>query len=1413
MIRKEPADWEALYRRGEALAGVGKREAAERAFRTLLDLTLADDEKSAIVKARTRDPKLQGAGARQSSIYRKATVPLEDRIGQIYEIRMACELDGRAYYSSSGPVSAWAPQDIGQARMSALGWLVSLAQKRGTARAEEVIAAFRKASERSPANLRALWDWFYLCVMRYDNAGAFAAARSLSRAAPTDPLALWAYLYALGGRQLGTGMRYYANASRDTSRSDHTPPLDNDELKHVLACYQALRTRRPELAQAQILQNVADELRRAKQTDEGERFYRDAIAGSAQLAQIAGAFSLAARRGDVEGLIQLLDRYERLQAGRTFSYYYTGSYYFGGPGPALSQGMSACAERKSYGDILKLLDYDLAMLRRRQEHQSPGAAARANRARIASYGPGYVPRYQIWIGKNYRYLPVDFPLPNEYLDETAIQALRTAFEHYRIDDVLSDLVGHFRSQAEAAATPADALYPRLCLSYILWWNDDKDEAIAEFKRVAEASRANSDLRIELAELLEQQGERDDALVLADAVQPMDNSTMKRREELAMRVSVLTGNMDRARQAAERLFGLRLDTDTQVRLAGQMHQLGLHELAEAVLGRARRRAGNKAAALVALMLQYQRQDKLDVAVQVAMQILRSTSAARQTNPNVSNVDEPDAARTAAIGVLSRSGRLGQLIDKANTQLEKSPGAIQLHQALADYYKASGRRDDARRELGKIVEIRPDDLSLRFQVAQQLVQDGQAESALEHYKVILAKDPAIVARYFYQVIRAFQQAKQIEQLLGLIEQVDLRQLGDSYYLIQLLGNVLDDDKLHDRAMPLLRRVWDAFPEEHSYLFSYLRNEKIWKNPEIYEFARDSVVPRPESFSAPLQWELFDAVLSNAPDGRMSTVVSRILDLATAQGRLEELSSQVDTLRKSLPDWIAGDVIRATIDCRLGRFDLAREMVRRFLEETKDQPLSTNVFGTLGGELEDYAPTRDLALDLYETSIYRTANDPYYRLNLNHAPALRLVTIYAHEDRRDDARRVLVDFTRYEDSANLYNVEYIQQMKLRALAAVGDKLTELDFAVDAVSIFGQALALEREIPLSSPNYIGDREAVVLRCREGLNRVLAGLKKVDLTGSLRRMIAVENAGAVLPEARRVADQERGVRKVRKTGPAVDLMVLVHPLELDKAEVRSLLAEAIAGPEGAPLAPDRLQELEALIQPLEALRKAHPEDFSVAIAEVLVVMGIGDSKRIEAALDRLVSLVDKTPLEPMLEGARANSRQRAQAGQQLPLWVVARACATHGDAARLTAVAEKLEAQRRRGGSQTVRQPRPDGHAPRARRPGPGRRRPTRRRGRLDPDARDPHRAPRPQGRESPDAESPGDSGGPQTGGSTPRHFNGAGAQPIPSSLLKVGVRRSWTLLRWRPCAVRANWASAIQHSTFNIQATSPGSSGILDS
>ena len=307
--------------------------------------------------------------------------------------------------------------------------------------------------------------------------------------------------------------------------------------------------------------------------------------------------------------------------------------------------------------------------------------------------------------------------------------LRTAFELYKRDDLLSDLIGHYRRQADAAATASRRdLSPAGAQLDSSGGTTSKDEAIAELTKVVEASRAESDLRLDLAELLEQQGElrRSPGPGRRRSSRSTTSACSGARSWRCGWPSA-TGNIDRARQAAERLFGLRLDTETQISLAGQMHQLGLHELAEAVLGRARRRAGNKATALVGLMLQYQRQDKLDEAVQVAMQILRSTTASRAGRDRAEIViaDDPDAARTAAITVLARSGRLPQLIERANEELKKTPNSVQIHQALADYYTAARQRDKARAELAKIVELRPDDVNLRLRVANQLVQDGQAD----------------------------------------------------------------------------------------------------------------------------------------------------------------------------------------------------------------------------------------------------------------------------------------------------------------------------------------------------------------------------------------------------------------------------------------------------------------------------------------------------------------------------------------------------------------------------------------------------------------------------------------------------------------------------------------------------------------
>jgi tetratricopeptide (TPR) repeat protein len=895
MMRKDPGDWEALYRSGVAFATLEKPEEAIKRFRALLALRIDDDEKSSFAKARARNPRLQATVARGVALPgAQGEVPLEQRIGITFLIRRACNTVGTTR------TIAWSPDDYGQARMAALGWLIGFEQKHN-ATAASAIAAIESAAAKTPADVHALWDWFYLCQMRYDNAGLFAVARKLSRAAKTDPIALWAYLHVMGGRDVPLGTEFVFSQIPSLLRQltnptseDGARPLDKAELDHVMACYHSLRARRPDLAEALVLVNVSDELKGAKRLAEEERFFRDAIAGATRIGQVAGAFVLAARRGDAEGLIQLFERYDRVQTGRSQSRlaYSTQTFSFVGPGLAMSQGMSVLADRKEYAEVLRLVDFSMAFARRKQQQQSAGAAMRALRARYAAMGyAGSVPvSYSIWIGRRNLSVQIPFPQVNEYFDATLIQVLRTAYELYNRSDLSSDLVAHFRRQTAAAKGPRDAIYPALALSSVLWWNDQKDEAIAELTKVVDAGPAESELRLELAELLEEQRVYADALAVVDAVQPLDNMTLRRREELALRVALSSGEVERARKAAQRLFGLRLDTDTQVRLAGQMQQLGLHELADAVLGRARRRAGNKAEALVALMLQYERQGKHDESAQVALQVLRSSASAGQAT-TARAVNDSEAARTAAIGVLAGSGRLPKLIERATSALQKAPNSVQIHQTLVDYYTAAKDEKKASIELVKLANLRPDDTRLRLQVAYELARSGQIDLALGHYNAVFKKDPTSFARAFRQIETMLLQSGRVADLIRLLEDIDLNLVGNGLTVGRLIQDLPERPGLDEQVRSLFRKTWDTFPEQRVQLLVYVHRDDIWRMPDIYERVCEAIIPQNVPPPTPaLLWYSFMPVgpFTNPASGSLSTriirpPITRLLDLAASQGRL--------------------------------------------------------------------------------------------------------------------------------------------------------------------------------------------------------------------------------------------------------------------------------------------------------------------------------------------------------------------------------------------------------------------------------------------------------------------------------------------------------------------------------------------------
>ena len=272
----------------------------------------------------------------------------------------------------------------------------------------------------------------------------------------------------------------------------------------------------------------------------------------------------------------------------------------------------------------------------------------------------------------------------------------------------------------------------------------------------------------------------------------------------------------------------------------------------------------------------------------------------------------------------------------------------------------------------------------------------------------------------------------------------------------------------------------------------------------------------------------------------------------------------------------------------------------------------------------------------------------------------------------------------------------------------------------------------------WINNRDEVVRRCREGISRTLDSLKDDELKATLDRILVAgkhdaKPAGPAKPASagRRAQEDRQGRGGGEPDG--------VDPPEIAGQGAHPEPARGVdrrAG-QGSDVRPSEPSSSPRRPGALESLRKQHPDDLSVAIAEALVALGQADPGRTTPALGRLGRWWTRTPLEALPEGARANSRQRAAArGRSRSGWSPAPASAQPGsERIRLAPTGSSAGA---RGGPPPGRQHGPDGDAARAGRAVAGARRPPGGRDRLVQDARDRDRAAEAEAARSPTATPP---------------------------------------------------------------------------
>ena len=953
LLRKRPDNWEALYREAETFAGLDKPLEAARRFRAILDLKGNDDDLGAVARAKKKgmgqptDPN----SANATNYYAPTkTFPLQDRLSKVYNIRGACGIDGR--YTTG---SAWSPDDLGQARMAAVGWLYSLATKAGTQ--DALLAELRQGAEKATTDPRPHWNLYYLQLLRLEFADLFEAAKGLAKAAPTDPSAQFAFLNALPIRA-HTAMSPVLNSS--TGATDTTPPLPDADLDRVMLAYRNLRGQKPDWVHAAILSSVAEELKRAKRTEQLDQFYRSAQEALVDADSAASVLRLAAERGDVENVIKLFDRYERLvnnkQNANPNIYVYYGGYYALSSTPADSFGraMLARADAKALPDVARLLDHYLAAARRPDRVTRRARAISSTSANAA----GGI-RFQVWKGKTAKFTTVSYPTPNPYFDVDSIQTLRNAYELYKRDDLVSDLLTHLKKSLEAGSD-VDRAYTHLALCYLHWWSDEKDEALGELTAAAGASKSDPELLQGLAELRAQRNEPEEALAggrLVRAPGPEGDAASGTAGDPPGRDDRRRRPRPQGRRAAVRAPARRRHPGPARRADAPARH------ARAGRSRARPRPGGGPAATPRrwsrLMLQYQRQGKADVAVQVAHQVLRRNPS--RANPGY--YDEGEEARNEAVQVLARSGKIKEMIGRLEDQVERTPGSLQLHQMLADYYKAAGDKDKMKARIRRHRQAPA--RRRQAPVPDRHRADPLAENyaaAVEHYKAAIKKEPGLLGSSFYEIQQAFQQAGKFDDLITLIEESDIRSIGQVYYLARIIQAVLQDRATRDRGMKLFARAWKTFPGQRDYLFMYIQEEEIWQMPEMFDYLREAALP-PEGRASVPPWFAVADTLRNQGDGKVTTLGGRLVDVAARRGKLESLTEELERAEKRLPNWRGGRALRGLVLARRGRLDEARALIAPLADPKQADRAPANVRQVIGQEWEGVPALRPLALTLFE------------------------------------------------------------------------------------------------------------------------------------------------------------------------------------------------------------------------------------------------------------------------------------------------------------------------------------------------------------------------------------------------------------------------------------------------------------------
>ena len=671
LLSEQKDDWELLYREGVAWASLENSSEARDRFERLLALPIPHENLGISAKEKFKQAQAKAKSNNLRGI--RTTMPKQQSplamLSKSHEVQRAVGLDQDPFYGGRGPQPVWTPDAFGTARMACYGWLLKLEQDHQMA-GEETDAAeesfveeiSRQALEEG-ADREKMYDFMYIEQVRNNFSSIFEIAKRLAQDGAREEQQF--FLNSLRSREMdaqSAESRRYSG-----QQAPEKTPLKDEEIELMMTCFEEVSKaveseEDAAIAGGQItyasngqaylnvggqwipigggrtalgLGIVVTELKLAGQEERATQLLEEEIAAAESTQRLSSVMNILFEQEELERLPELYNRWidaavEELAeqptptTGRRSSRHSRqmgrlsrGSHFF-------VRWMGKIGAEEQNLEVLSIMDRSLDLAVEEAKQRRKQKKPRGRRGSTQSYGGT---NFTLYYGKENIYTRLDYPNSNQYVDNSALMVLREAFEVLKRNDVMSDLTDHLRGRVTQASaeSPENLVYEQLMLAYVLWWQEEQEEAIELLATASSQLQDDPSFRLEVASLRITLGDIDDALEIVEAISPRDQKLVQQRELMALELAERLGDVDRARMAAERLFGLRLDNDTQLQLVERMRRLGLVEMAEAIVARVHRRSGSKTASLSTLMTLYQSQGKVELAQQIAHTILRRSTS--------------------------------------------------------------------------------------------------------------------------------------------------------------------------------------------------------------------------------------------------------------------------------------------------------------------------------------------------------------------------------------------------------------------------------------------------------------------------------------------------------------------------------------------------------------------------------------------------------------------------------------------------------------------------------------------------------------------------------------------------------------------------------------------------------------------